>query len=391
MAFIPDSGAGISSAGNSSVATLSGGATFTGTGELNAYPDVMVSCFANVAGTLFFDFSVNGADWRTFPPNGFVVSASVHEFHTAIKGPRYFRVRYINGSSAQSTFQLFTYYGAFRQANAPLNQSIGADSDATITRTVSSDLDLAFGQFTGMSEDTKYGFVKVIDAADNPVDVWAFATDTLSVRADTKTFPTSASTFYIASDAVADTSLAVTIDTIDSTGAAVTQVVTTDASSGRTPVALTGSLLDVNRAFLSGNNQTNTGNLYIITANNFAAGGTPNTPSQCVAFIPIGLGQTQQCSYTVPLGYRLRIKRVVVFMARLSGAAGSAEIQLLTRNAGGSWLTKREFFITVGTPVNELVSGLVFNAGAQIVFRLVDASDSDTNISAEFAFDLLAT
>jgi hypothetical protein len=390
MSYIPDAAFGVSGTANSSTTPLSGGATFTGTAELNRYPDVLASCYADVAGTLYFDFSINGTDWRTFPTNGFSLSAGLHEFHTAIKGPRYFRVRYVNGASAQAVFQLSVYYGLFRQASSPLNQALAADSDAIVTRSVATDLDLAFGQFGGMLEDMKYGYVRGLDAADNAVDVWSFANDGLSVRSDTKTFPSSASTFYIASDAIADTSLAVTVVAIDSTGAESTQVVTTNAASGRTPVALTGSLLDVNRAFLSGNGQTNTGNIAITTANNFT-NGAPTTPSQCVAFIPAGYGQTEQCSYTVPSGYRLRIKRLIVYVARTSGAAGSAEVRLLTRAPGGSWLVKRELFLTAATPVNSPEHGLVFSAGTQIAMRVEDVSDTDTNVTAQFAFDLLAT
>jgi hypothetical protein len=123
-------------AGNSTVTPLGVSGTFTGTTELNVYPDVMCSCYADVAGTLYFDFSVNGSDWRTFPPVGFSVAAGIHEFHIAVKGPRYFRVRYVNGSIAQTTFQLYTYYGTFRQPNAPINFTIGDDADAIVTKSV---------------------------------------------------------------------------------------------------------------------------------------------------------------------------------------------------------------------------------------------------------------
>jgi hypothetical protein len=127
---------GIDSTTNNSTTPLSGGATFTGTGEQNALSDVMVSCKTDAAGTLYFDFSVDGSNWETFPTNGFIVASGIHEFHTAVKGGRYFRVRLVNGGSAQSYLRLKTYYGQFRHGNAPLNQSIGADSDAIVTRSV---------------------------------------------------------------------------------------------------------------------------------------------------------------------------------------------------------------------------------------------------------------
>lgn len=144
---------------NSTITPLSGGASFnaSASGEQNDWPDVGVSCYADVAGTLYFDFSVNGTDWRTFPTAGFVVSAGVHEFHTAVKLSRYFRARFVNGSSAQSTFQLFTYYGRFRTPNAPLNQAYSLDADSTIVRPSWTWLDVSRGLASGIDVIEKFG------------------------------------------------------------------------------------------------------------------------------------------------------------------------------------------------------------------------------------------
>lgn len=125
------------SSGNTSTTPLSSSATFTGTGEVNEYPDVMVSCQTDNTGTLYFDFSVDGTNWSTFPVNGFSIAANTHEFHTASKGPRYFRVRLVNDAGAQSYLRLYTYFGNFSKLpNAPLNQTIASDADAIITNSV---------------------------------------------------------------------------------------------------------------------------------------------------------------------------------------------------------------------------------------------------------------
>lgn len=157
MSFYGDAGFGAASSTNNSTTPLSGGATFTGTAEQNNYPDVMCSCFSDTAGTLYFDFSVNGTDWRTFPSSGFAVAAGIHEFHTAVKGPRYFRARFVNGASAQSTFQLYTYYGTYRQPSAPLNQPLGLDSDAILVRPTFPWLDVSRGLLSGISDVKKFG------------------------------------------------------------------------------------------------------------------------------------------------------------------------------------------------------------------------------------------
>lgn len=150
-------GFGIESANNNSTTPLTGGATFTGTAEQNSAPDVMVSCKSDADGTLYFDFSVDGTNWETYPTNGFVVAAGIHEFHTAVKGPRYFRVRLVNGASAQTSLRLYTYFGTFRQANAPLNQPLGLDSDALLVRPTFPWLDVARGLQGGISDTNKFG------------------------------------------------------------------------------------------------------------------------------------------------------------------------------------------------------------------------------------------
>lgn len=63
---------------------------YVGTSELNNQPDVMVSLKSDQAGTEYFDFSNDNTNWDTFPVSGFAVSANIHEFHTAVKGKRYF-------------------------------------------------------------------------------------------------------------------------------------------------------------------------------------------------------------------------------------------------------------------------------------------------------------
>jgi hypothetical protein len=110
---------------------------YIGISELNTQPDVMVSLKSDTSGIEHLDFSVDNVLWDTFPVSGFQASANIHEFHIAVKGVRYFRIRFENGSAAATTaFRVNTYFGVFRQGNLPLNQSVGADSDSTIVRAV---------------------------------------------------------------------------------------------------------------------------------------------------------------------------------------------------------------------------------------------------------------
>lgn len=127
---------GIPSDGNTTTTPLGAGATYTGTWEQNNLPWVGVSCQTDTSGALYFDFSPDGTNVNTFPPSGFSVSAGIHEFHTAVKLPRYFRVRFVNSGGAQTYLRLYTYYGWFDQGNAPIGFNIADDADAKVVKAV---------------------------------------------------------------------------------------------------------------------------------------------------------------------------------------------------------------------------------------------------------------
>ena len=148
----------VQSENNTSVTPLSGGATYTGIAEKSDYPEVAVSCKTDAAGTLYFDFSNDGTNWDTFPSSGFAVSAGIHEFHTAVKLPRWFRARLVNGSTAQTYLRLYTYFGKnFRAPNAPLNQALGLDADAILVRPTFPWLDISRGLVSGVTSIKKFG------------------------------------------------------------------------------------------------------------------------------------------------------------------------------------------------------------------------------------------
>ncbi len=369
---------------NSSTSPLAGGATFTGHWVKAIAPDVMASCTADVSGTLYFDFSNDGgATYSTFPSSGFAVAASIHEFHTAVVGPRHFRVRYVNGSSAQTNFALYIYFGQYRQGNAPLNQTLGSDADAIVVRQVDPGIDLALGRLGGVQEDSKFGEVLALDAADAATDVWAFGSDTVS-GADTKTFPTSAQSLYISSDSGSDTDVDVTVEYVDSTGAAATA---TPNLNGQTAVDMGVTAFDVNRARVVGDTAA-VGNIYINTANAHT-NGVPDSAATVLAYIAAGYGQTQLCMYTVPLNKQARLKHIVAGMSRASGGAGSAELHLRVREFGGTWIVKRIFHPTQAAPVDQPLANLVLPARTSFALRAHDVSDTDTNITGDIFFDII--
>jgi hypothetical protein len=119
MTYIPQENLSITSdiGINSDTGTTGGNwsvNTYTGAGELNDYAYVGVNLQVDEAGTLFFDFSQDGTNWSSYPVAGFDVASGINEVHTAWKGGRYMRPRFI-GSGGRSFFRLKTYY-----SNLPL-------------------------------------------------------------------------------------------------------------------------------------------------------------------------------------------------------------------------------------------------------------------------------
>lgn len=110
--------------------------TYTGSGEENDYAYVGVNLQVDEAGTLFFDFSQDGVNWSSYPVAGFDIASGINEVHTAWKGGRYMRPRFV-GTGGRTFFRLKTFYSNLPlPLSAPLNQSIGSDQDAQVVRAV---------------------------------------------------------------------------------------------------------------------------------------------------------------------------------------------------------------------------------------------------------------
>ena len=147
-------------------------ATFTGDGEI-AYGDgVTVSCQASHSGTLYFDFSVDGTNWGTFPVAGFAVAAGIHEYHRAAVNGRYFRPRFVNDSNDQTYLRLYSYFGPYTAPSIPLNQSIGLDNDAQLVRTTDFQDEVRIGRRSGVLGWTKFGYIESINSASGNKVIW---------------------------------------------------------------------------------------------------------------------------------------------------------------------------------------------------------------------------
>lgn len=92
----------------STTTPLAENATWTSTAEdvLN-WSRITGTCFADQAGTLYVDQSSDGTNWDVI--DSWAVSANAGIGFTVELVGRYVRIRYVNGTNAQSVFRLFAW------------------------------------------------------------------------------------------------------------------------------------------------------------------------------------------------------------------------------------------------------------------------------------------
>lgn len=369
------------SSDNTSTTALGSGETFTGEWEQNADSDVIVSCQTDNSGTLFFDFSNDGTNSNTFPIEGFVVEPGIHSFHSAVKGPRYFRVRLVNDTGAQSYLRLYTYYGTFRQPNLPVNSAIGFDADATVTRSTS-ELEVMTRKVDGQYIIPKFGRNDDVDAAE---DIWdGGGTYTGFPTATAENFEVLSSD---ANDANGDTGarqiriwyLDDNYEMFDANGDFLTVDVTLN---GTTPVDSGVSGMRVWRAKVisSGSSQTNEGNITVRWA---------TTEATVFTVILAGTGQSETTNFTVPLGYRGYLKRYIASMN--DNTANSADMAIKVREFGtNTFRLIRPFLVTTTKDFAvTLYGGEEFQPRTDLVFRCTGITNANGDITVSYGIHLV--
>lgn len=373
---------GLLSGGNSTTTPLAGGATFTGKEELNQrHQNIGCSCKTDADGTLYFDFSNDGENWDTFPSNGFEVNAGVHEFHVAVKLTRWFRVRLVNGSDAQSYLRLYCYYGDFRQGSAPLNQVLGLDADAKVVRSLPPEVDLGTGKLGGVTQRDKFGYSEGLGTAiqlgtpSTWVDIWTYGGQ--------RTSPTSSFTGYIASSDNSDTS-DVSVLYQDANGEEQTQIVTLN---GQTPVSL-GTMTECYRAFTDDSTAT-AGTVYVTSANNFTSG-VPDNQNEVLCAYSANDQQTQVLAFRVPSNKRAIINLIDIALSRSSGSGGAADVTLDIREDGKVWRSIRKYQVTTESSYQRK-EVIALDALTDVRVRVRDVSDTNSAISGFIGYLLVDT
>ena len=377
---------------NSTITALGSGVTFTGAWELNSYPEVFCMCKTDNTGTLYFDFSPDGINVdSTFPTGGFRVASGVAEIHRAVKAARYFRVRLVNDTGVQSYLRLETYYGSFGITSAPLNQTLGNDTDAIVAHIMSDNTDFVIGKY-GVDRFivSKFGENTSIDTGTTPEDIW-------NGGGVYTGFPTTAAEqFQVFSSSVNDTSAG--------TGARTIRVFYLDSDY---------KMFDANGNYLyfdvtlNGTSQVNTGvtgtriwRAYVLTAGS----GTSNlgtitcrwatTTANIFFVMPANTagapayGQTEVACFTIPAGYTGYLRSYRASMA--DNTANSAQIAFWTREPGMAVRLQRPFTISTSYHFNvDLYGALSFPEKTDLSLRCTSVQNNGASIQASFGFLLI--
>lgn len=97
-------------AGNSTSIPLGSDQTFTGAWALNDDAHIAAGFFADEDGEFFIDISLDGST-ILFSRRYDVVGGEAGRFDAFVKASRYHRVRFVNGSTAQSSLKVVTFTG----------------------------------------------------------------------------------------------------------------------------------------------------------------------------------------------------------------------------------------------------------------------------------------
>lgn len=137
--------------------TLPSGGGVTGGGELNEYPDVMITASSSGAAELYVEFSIdNEVTWSVLGP--FVLDPSrINAPHILVKGYRHFRVRVVDTSGSNNTINVSTVYGSFQKLTASLNATLSENYDATVVRPTDYNSEVAMGKRQGRNVVHKWG------------------------------------------------------------------------------------------------------------------------------------------------------------------------------------------------------------------------------------------
>jgi len=334
--------------------------------DVSGYISVVTACLADQNGTLYMEFSDTGSGSADSSLT-YAVTANINEVHKLTITRQYYRTRYLNGSVAQSSFEITTIIGDFGTLTAPLNLSLGQDADAMAVRTIEGEQDIAEGKRSGYSIVNKFGSNASVTGL---ADVWD-GTGTYTG------FPTgSAELVTVVSSAAGDDSdFEVTIYGLDASGNVQSEAITLN---GTTKVDSVNTYTRVYRGVITASGTSNT---------EFTAGTITcqhkTTTANIFFVMPASANQSRVGCYTIPLGYTGYLRHLDVQMAKSNNATATGGLWI--RNTGAPPRVTRNFTIGQTSPyVVAIYGGISLPALTDIAVRILTVSAGTLQVTTNF-------
>lgn len=364
---------------NSTQTNLAGGATYTGSFEyVGDVKGVGFSCYSSSEGTLYVDYSPdNGTTVRTLP--AYFIKVGFNKIHCLRNFRGYVRLRFVNGSTAQTDFDLNLLVGQDNQPVAPAQFSYDIYSDAVLTRIYGSDIDIAGGKVDGISMFDKFGRNEAVSGNE---DV-AFQGGTYAG------FPIdpTAETFTITSTS--------TDDDVGGAGAEIVKLYYLDANWEMQTV-------DVNMNGTGGTTTVVTGvrawRIKVVQSANgantaFNAGDITVTHSSTTAnkflVMDAGKGQSEFSGFTVPANHVLLVDSLRMVIDKAGGST-TATCGIWEREFDGAPRITQTGFISVGVPY-KLQAPIIYQAKTDFIARILSISTGSAAFTARFGGKLIRT
>lgn len=282
-----------------------------------------------------------------------------------------FRIRYTNGSTAQTDF----YLAATLKING-YNDSYNA-GQAIITADFESEV--ALGNISNYELATKFGRNPKVNVG--PQDIWQYG--------DTYTGQplSSPETITVHSTSANDTAMGTGARTVRIEGLKTSNSILYQSEditlNGTSEVVSNCSWWRVNDASVltAGDSGQNEGNIQIEHT---------VTSSNIFAYIKTGFNTSLIAAYTVPSQKMMLIKKVTVSITRKNASSGSAHITLRARKPGNVYIIIASYDVQTGVNINDVYSGgIKLPAGTDIKFTCESVSDGNTVPNASMDFMLL--
>jgi hypothetical protein len=312
MSYLPSKPQSVFSTVNFTTTPLGIGATYTGTYESTDYPDILVTCVANVDLDYYIDLSSDGITADVSVPYS-VRGGGINYPHRLTTGPRYVRLRIENNSGVGAAFTTGNIqHGQFNDLAIGQHRIAAQDNDATIVRPTDFRIETARGLRDQTASINLWGINRDVDVATSEEVLASFGTGPINLTTDV--MPT-ADTF--------DVTYTNTLDGSTATGARTLQIEYIDAnyelqtaihvmgSTGTDTTAFSG--FGINRVFC------------VASGGGFANGGditlTPSTIVGATAqsSVPAGASVSQGLIFHTPINHTLCIDGFHVNAIKLGG------------------------------------------------------------------------